>query len=298
MAGDDLLWYSTITVELPEVNLLNPIEDIRIGDNLIVTGTCNKDGSVILITVEGPVELCPQAVTIENGEFKAVFDTCDAVVGTYIIRADDGDGNIDSITVDIYGKPSETIKEMPTHEHLIKTSETPSPTPITTPRSKTGEVSIYLHGEKTEVIVGEDIILSLSAINLITKPTLTLQLILKVPSGMSITSTEFAESGAGQYTATYTVEPGKERHIGVSIKTNQVGKFNVEGDICYYFGGDKSTAESKNVKLPVKVNPIPTPTRTTPTPSPPETPGFDAVFAITELLVIAYIIGRKKKTFK
>lgn len=292
MVGDDLRWYSMIKVESPEVNL-NPIEDIRIGDNLIVTGTCNKeDGSVIVITVEGPVELCPQSVRIENSEFKVVFDTSDAMVGTYTVCADDGDGNIDTTTVDICVKPSETIKETPTPEHLIKPSETPSPTP------KPGEPSVYLHGEKTSVTVGEDIILSLSAVNLITKPTMTLQLILKIPSGMSITSTEFIESGMGQYTATYTVEPGKERHISVNIKTNQADDLNVEGDICYYFGGDKSTAEYKNVKLPVKVNPIPTPTRTTPTPSPPETPGFDAVFAITELLVIAYLIGRKKKTFK
>lgn len=257
---------------------LNSINDISIGENLIVTGTCNKeDGSVILVTCKGPVELSPQFVKVENGKFKAIFDTNDAQIGTYIVQADDGDGNIDKTTVNIFGDST----EIPT--------QTKTPPEV---------VSVYLHGDKTNVIVGEEAILSLSAVNSIAMPTMTLQLILKVPSGMSIISIEFIESGAGMYTATYTLEPGKERHIGVSIKTNQVGKFNVEGDICYYFGGDKSTAESKNIKLPVKVNPIPTPTRTTPTPSPPETPGFEAVFAITELLVIAYLIGRKKKTFK
>lgn len=154
------------------------------------------------------------------------------------------------------------------------------------------EAIIYLHGEKTSVTVEDDIILSLSAINLITKPTMTLQLILKVPSGMSITSTEFVESGAGQYTATYTVEPGKERYIGVNIKTNQVGDFNVEGDICYFFGGDKSTAEYKNVKLPVKVNHESTSTETTHTSSQTETSGFEVVFAIAVLFAIAYLVGR------
>ena len=169
-------------------------------------------------------------------------------------------------------------------------TETPSPTP------KPGEPSVYLHGEKTDVTVGEDILLSLSAVNLITKPTMTLQLILKVPSGMSITSIEFIESGAGMYTATYTVEPGKERHIGVGIKTNQVGNFNVEGNICYYFGGDKSTAEYKTEVLPVKVNPTSThaTTRTMATPSPRETTGFEMVFAIAGLLAVAYLVGRKR----
>jgi len=182
--------------------------------------------------------------------------------------------------------------------YIPMSAETPTETPSPTP--KTGEVSVYLHGEKTKVTVGEDIILSLSAVNLITRPTMTLQLILKVPSGMSVTSTGFVESGSGQYTSTYTVEPGEERHIEVHIKTNQVGKFNVEGDICYYFGGDKSTAEYKTVKLPVKVNPVstPTPTGTTPTPSSTETPGFEVVFAIAVLLAVAYLARRKKKTFK
>ncbi|MCK4347292.1 MAG: PKD domain-containing protein, partial [Thermoplasmatales archaeon] len=213
---------------------LNSINDISIGENLIVTGTCNKeDGSVILVTCKGPVELSPQFVKVENGKFKAIFDTNDAQIGTYIVQADDGDGNIDKTTVNIFGDST----EIPT--------QTKTPPEV---------VSVYLHGDKTNVIVGEEAILSLSAVNSIAMPTMALQLILKVPSGMSITSIEFIESGAGMYTATYTVEPGKERHIGVSIKTNQVGKFNVEGDICYYFGGDKSTAESKNVKLPVKVN--------------------------------------------
>jgi hypothetical protein len=116
---------------------------------------------------------------------------------------------------------------------------------------------------------------------------------------MSITSTEFTESGAGQYTATYTIEPGKERYIGMNIKTNQAGDFNIEGDICYYFGGDKSTAEYKKEVLPVKVNPIstPTPTGTTPTTSTTETPGFEGfevVFATAGLLAVAYLVGRKK----
>jgi PGF-CTERM protein len=185
--------------------------------------------------------------------------------------------------------PAPTYIPMPT-ETL---TETPSPTP------KPGEVIVYLHGQKTDVTVGEDIILSLSAVNRITKPTMTLQLILKVPSGMSITSTGFIESGAGMYTATYTVEPGKERHIGVNIRTNQVGKFDVDGDICYYFGGDKTTAEYKNIKLPVKVNPTPTtmPTGIAPTSSPTETPGFELIFAIAGLLAVAYLFRRKKENF-
>ncbi len=115
--------------------------------------------------------------------------------------------------------------------------------------------SVQLHGEKTDVVLGEDVILKLSAVNLITKPVMTVQVILIPPSGMSVTSTEFVISGAGQYTTTYTINPGIGRDIEVRIKTNQTGDFEVEGRIVYYYGEDKETAEDHTLTLPIKVKP-------------------------------------------
>lgn len=115
--------------------------------------------------------------------------------------------------------------------------------------------SVQLHGEKTDVVLGEDVILKLSAVNLITKPVMTVQVILIPPSGMSVTSTEFVISGAGQYTTTYTINPGTGRDIEVRIRTNQTGDFEVEGRIVYYYGEDKETAEDHTLTLPIKVKP-------------------------------------------
>ncbi|MDO8727152.1 MAG: hypothetical protein Q7J35_13870 [Candidatus Methanoperedens sp.] len=118
-------------------------------------------------------------------------------------------------------------------------------------------VSVQLHGEKTDVVVGEDIIFKLSAVNKITKPVMAVQVILIPPSGMSVTSSEFATSGAGQYTTTYKLEPGAGKDIEVRIKTNQQGDFNVKGEIIYYYGDDKSTAEDQMLNLSIKVRDIP-----------------------------------------
>ena len=75
--------------------------------------------------------------------------------------------------------------------------------------------SVSLHGEKTNVVGGEDILLKLSAANLITKPPMHVQAITIPPSGMSVSSSEFVESGAGQYMTTYDLEPGRsERYRG------------------------------------------------------------------------------------
>jgi hypothetical protein len=113
--------------------------------------------------------------------------------------------------------------------------------------------SVQLYGEKTDVTLGEDILLRLSAVNLITKPTMRVQVILLPPSGMSVTSSEFVQSGAGQYTTTYELEPGAGKDIEVRIKSNQVGDFDVNGRVIYYFDGDPDNAEDYTLNLPIKV---------------------------------------------
>jgi len=152
-------------------------------------------------------------------------------------------------------QPTPTTTTPPGPTSAPTPAQTPSPQPAPTP--KPDEVSVYLYVQKTDVNIGEDIVLNLSAVNLITKPSMTVQLILKAPSGMSVTSTGFIEGGGGQYTATFEVEPGGIKQIEVHIMTNQAGNFNVVGDICYYFGGDKTTAQYRSVNLPVSVKEAP-----------------------------------------
>lgn len=131
-----------------------------------------------------------------------------------------------------------------------------TPTATISPAQTTVSVpsaSVELYGTKTDVDLGEDIVLKLSAVNLITKPVMTGQLILTPPSGMSVTSSGFVVSGAGQYTTTYTLDPGSVKDIEVRIQTNQIGNFIVKGRIVYYFGDNKSTAEDHTLELPIKV---------------------------------------------
>ena len=113
--------------------------------------------------------------------------------------------------------------------------------------------SVSLHGEKTQVVSGEDILLRLSAVNLITKPVMHVQVIIIPPSGMSVSSSEFVQSGAGQYTTTYELDPGQGRDIGVRIESNQPGDFNVEGRVVYYFDDDTKNAEDYTLNLPIQV---------------------------------------------
>jgi PKD repeat protein len=100
--SDDLLYLVYIKVEVPYVEL-DPIENVMVGEPLVVTGTSNRrDGFAIVITVKGPKELKPQTVLLKDGKFSATFDTTDAPVGPYVVKVDDGDGHTDTTIVEIF----------------------------------------------------------------------------------------------------------------------------------------------------------------------------------------------------
>jgi len=210
----------------------------------------------------------------ESGTF-----TLDPATVTYA----DEDGNIQEAT----SEPA-SIKVILSTEGGTSSGTSRSNPSVTT-------ASVQLHGEKTSVVLGEDILLKLSAVNLITKPTMHVQVIIIPPSGMSVTSSAFAKSGAGQYTTTYELEPGSGKDIEVAIRSNQVGDFGVTGRIIYYFGDDREGAEDHTLTLPITVRAEAEPgaerTGSSAESNEASAPGFAAVVAITGLLV-AYM-GRR-----
>jgi hypothetical protein len=205
-----------------------------------------------------------------------------------------GTFNLDP-AIGIYADKDGNIQEVKSEPFSVKViSSDPERTPETTTNpAKTASVSLY--GEKTDVVLGEDILLKLSAVNLITKPNMHVQVIIIPPSGMSVTSSEFSKIAAGQFTANYELPPGDGRDIEVSIKSNQIGDFNVNGRIIYYFGDEKGTAEDHTLTLPIKVRKEPGQTvssdiGTNDGGTAPKTPGFAGVQAIILLLLVALFI--------
>ena len=131
VSSDDLVWSTYLRVETPTVTL-NPVASVAVGEPLVVTGISNRaEGHTIIVTVKGPVELTPQTVPVENGTFNATFDTSDAKPGTYTVKADDGDGHTDEVTVDIVAAGATPV---PTP---LPTGVTPTPAPTAAPATPT-----------------------------------------------------------------------------------------------------------------------------------------------------------------
>ncbi len=175
-----------------------------------------------------------------------------------------------------------------------------APTPVETVKELSASVS--LHREKTNVVIGEDVLLKLSVVNLITKPVMNVQIIIKPPSGMSVTSTEFSQGAAGQYTSTYKLDPGASRDIEVRLKPNEAGKFTVEGWVVYYFGDDIKSKKEEILKEPITVRSAGDITSTQKPQDEGTSDGSSTILgliAIIAMIFMAYVIFNKvAKTIK
>ncbi len=207
---------------------------------------------------------------------------------------------------------SHTFNEVGTYEYrcmqhpsmsgkVIVESSTSAPTLTPTPQTpvettKKSSASVNLHGEKTDVVLGENVLLKLSAINIIGNPIMHVQVIIIPPNGWSVTSSEFSKSGAGQYTTMYDLKPEDgSRDIEVKIQPNQIGdNFEVKGRIIYYFGDDLSTREDHTLNLPITVRKesIDATQNSITNPVQRSIPGFGLILGINGLLFAVFL---KKK---
>ncbi len=200
-----------------------------------------------------------------------------------------GYGYFDTARIRKYSSPEVTLSlgaEQPVVSQTTVPPTTVPSTPTTIQTAEPENSAVLLHGEKTEVVLGEDVLLKLSAVNLIANPPMSVQVILYPPSGMSVTSSEFVKSGAGIYTTTYSLNPSEGKDIEVRIKTNQVGDFNVKGRIVYYFGDNKSSVEDHTLNLPIKVRKESAPTQNEGTSAQKQILGFEVITGISGLFFV------------
>ena len=149
--------------------------------------------------------------------------------------------------------------------------------------------SVYFGTTRTTIGKGEDAIFTLSAVNPIGNPSMIVQLILKPPSGVSVTSSSFAKAGSGIYTCTQTIEPGDNvRSIEVHLMGGQIGTHELASEVYYQFtGSPKSPTRYETLTLIV----APAPHVTTFDTGEPETivPGFGVVAVVVGLLFAMYL---------
>jgi len=276
---------------------------IKQGQITTVTLTAKNTGTTEITDIEVADTIPSDAIFIRGGTSKTYTSLRpkDSREFQYTIQLNEaGTFNLDPATATYSDEEGNyhTAESKTATITVIPSMDQPA-TPRTTPKSSAeiSTASVHLHGEKTDVVLGEEVLLKLSAVNIIGNPLMHVQVIIIPPSGWSVTSSEFAKSGAGQYTTTYDIESGVGRDIEVRIMPNQIGNdFQVQGRIIYYFGDDSDAREDHTLTLPITVRAEPengqVAERTADTSESESegssTPGFAAVVAIVGLLV-AYL---------
>jgi len=135
-----------------------------------------------------------------------------------------------------------TTNSLTTGKHVIRVEATDSKSnsgfeELHLTVERTGP-SVYFGTTRTAIKKGEDAIFTLSAVNPIGNPSMAVQLILKPPSGVSVTSSSFAKAGSGIYTCTHAIESGDNvRSIEVRLTGNEVGTHEIESEVYYQFRG-------------------------------------------------------------
>lgn len=122
--SDDLAEILNFTVEPPYVRFAD-IEDVPVGEFLKVNGVTNREPETT-ITINSTIEyLTPHPCiptkvkwpTPNYGVFNVTINTTDAVAGNYTLRADDGEGNADTATVEILAAISIFDTEAPANPY-------------------------------------------------------------------------------------------------------------------------------------------------------------------------------------
>ena len=159
----------------------------------------------------------------------------------------------------------------------------PTPTPV---KTEPGAPTISLHAERTSILVGEEVLLKLSILSPIAKPTMEYQIILIPPSGMSVAGQEFSETG-GQYSQKGTIEAGNSRFVDIKLKANEAGDKDVEATVRYYFGDNKSNLMevSKSQKIIVSSESAPTAT-----PGGEPSDGGSVIIGIIAIIAIIFTV--------
>lgn len=269
---------------------------IKQGQTTTITLTVKNTGSTEISDIE-IADIIPKDLTLMDGETKKTYTSLssqDSRQFQYSVQINEaGTFNLGPATASYADNKGnyKTINSKPASIEVIPSLVTDSKqTSSIKSNGDAQSASVNLHGEKTDVELGENVLLKLSAINIIGNPIMHVQVIIIPPNGWSVTSSEFSKSGAGQYVTMYDLKPEDgSRDIEVKIMPNQIGdNFEVKGRIIYYFGEDLSTREDHTLSMPIKVRPESKDTENTVI-QPTKTPGFEGMIAIIVLGLVLFL---------
>jgi len=113
------------------------------------------------------------------------------------------------------------------------------------------DVNISLKAERQAVSIGNSAYLTLSITNTIGDGSVTAQLILDVPTGLTVAETSFNQGG-GQYTSIFKVDPGGTANERLAVRATEPGPYQLTGYVVYEFDGSDATEQTQTSKIQLR----------------------------------------------
>lgn len=112
-------------------------------------------------------------------------------------------------------------------------------------------VSISLKANSQAVSIDTSAALTFSMTNLVGTESVTAQLLLDVPTGLSVNQTSFNQGGS-QFTSTYETEPGETVTDTLQISATETGPYLVTGYVVYTFAGSDTPNQTKTSEIELR----------------------------------------------
>jgi hypothetical protein len=103
--------------------------------------------------------------------------------------------------------------------------------------------SISMHVSQSNIQIGQSIPIDLSVVSFHNEPPRHCQIILVIPDGMSITSSELASYGAGQYGMNCELLADQFKDLRVDATANHQGDYDVVGKVRFTVDSDPNSKE-------------------------------------------------------
>lgn len=152
-----------------------------------------------------------------------------------------------------------------------------------------------LNVEKTNLTLGEDIIVKVNAINPANKSELHYFVVLYPDLGMNLKSPDFEMVEKGGYMLHTHIEPGEEKKIETRITINNTGNFILKGRIIYYYEDDLANITDRESIIQINVKDS---NKSHINSEIPKENGFEIIPGILTLLLISIITKIRKSRNK
>lgn len=113
------------------------------------------------------------------------------------------------------------------------------------------DVTISLKAEQQAVSIDNPAYLTLSITNTIGDGPVSAQLILEVPTGLTVSETSFNQGG-GQYTSTFEIDPGDTANERIAVRATESGPYQLTGYVVYEFDESDTTEQTQTSEIQLR----------------------------------------------